>query len=223
MFPQWSARRVSSLALIAIVFLSSPRPSRAAPDPTLSNVPECIPLTPNGTMGYRVTIIGAAGPINGSVVEVRFTTVGDTLVCWCNSNSGPRPRSFFGTTNILGVADIFISGGGCIEKGLSGIPGPDDYAAVVFADGVRMQECGTVSPDAVDSSGRIVSAGHGDDGSGFCAVGLSDAVRYTDRISNNNYDWCNDLNCDGAVGISDGVLFTDYAAFALSCAGRSGP
>jgi hypothetical protein len=223
MFPQRSFRTASSLALSVIGFLGIPGSSRAAPDPGLSNVPECIPVTPNGALSFRVTIVGTTGPIDQSVVEVRFTAVGDTLVCWCSSNSGPRPRSFFGTTNILGIANIFISGGGCIEKGLSGIPGPDDYAAEVFADGIKMQECGVVSPDAVDATGRLVTDGHGADGTGYCSVGLSDAVRYTDRIGQNIYDWCSDLNCDGAVGIADGVIFTDYAAFATFCSGRSGP
>lgn len=208
--------------------------SANVPVPSLSTVPECILITPapaiaNALAGnagkYNVTIVGTGGPIAGSFVEVRFNVVGDSLTCWCNTNAGPRPYVFTGNTDGAGVARFVIEAGGCIEKGLTAIPGNADYAGEVSADGVKMQEFGTVSPDAVDNSGKRPTEFSGGvwDPAGNCAAGLADAVEHGTPLGSGAYDWCTDLNCDGSVGASDGVIVTPFLGQAGSCVGDAGP
>jgi len=103
---------------------------------------------------YNVTILGAGGPINGAVVQVRMIAPGDTLACWCDTPVGPRSYVFQQVTNSSGVARFIIGGGGCIQYDLAATPGNLNYAGEVYADGVRMQEFGVVSSDAVDTAGR---------------------------------------------------------------------
>ncbi len=195
------------------------------PVPELSNVPRCLAISPTGTLAYKVTIVGTGGPINASSVEVRFTSVADTLICWCSPRPTPRPPSFFASTNASGVATFNIHGGGCIAYNLAAIPGPKKYAAEVFADNVKMQECGTVSPDAVDASGRTpISAANGVwDPAGVCATGLADAVQHTTPLATSTYEWCTDITCDKLCGLPDAVVLTTYLAGAASCAGDAAP
>lgn len=208
--------------------------SANVPVPSLSTVPECVLITPSTTIAnalagnagkYNVTVVGTGGPIAGSRVEVRFITVGDTLVCWCNTNVGPRPRVFTQNADGAGVARFVIAAGGCIEKGLVAIPGTTDYAGEVYADGVKMQEFGTVSPDAVDSNGKRPTEFSGGvwNPAGSCAAGLADAVEHGTPLGSGAYDWCTDLNCDGAVGASDGVIVTPFLGQAAACVGDAGP
>jgi hypothetical protein len=195
--------------------------SANVPDPNLSTVPECLIITP-GNLGslddYNVTIAGSGGTITGALVEVRFNAVGDTLTCWCNSNAGPRPYTFSSSTNGSGVATFQIRGGGCIEKGLAAIPGNSDFAGEIYADGVKMQEFGTVSSDAVDNSGdRPTDTGNVWDPAGSCASGLADAVEHGTPLGSSAYDWCTDINCDGAVGLADGGYVTSALSQATAC------
>lgn len=222
------------LMLAACGALAAGVASANVPVPSLSTVRECLLITPstaiaNGLAGnagkYNVTIAGTGGVIAGSLVELRFITVGDTLTCWCSSNSGPRPYVFAQSTDGSGIARFVIAAGGCIEKGLPAIPGTVDYAGEVYADGVKMQEFGTVSPDAVDGNGKRPTEFSGGvwDPAGNCAAGLADAVEHGTPLGSSNYDWCTDFNCDGAVGSSDGVIITPFLSQAASCTGNAGP
>jgi hypothetical protein len=185
--------------------------------------PVAIPVSPNGSLAYVITIICDGRWAIGSRVEIRFTHVADTLVCWCNSVPGPRPHSFFATTNNVGVATFHISAGGCIPYASAAIPGTLKYAAEIFADNVKMQECGTVSPDVCDAWGRRATSSPVWDPAGACGVGLSDAVYHTMPIGASAYDWCTDINGDQAVGLLDAAILTPYLAAATSCAGNAGP
>lgn len=73
------------------------------------------------------------------------------LVCWCATSPyvPGAPHSFFAFTGVNGIATFNIAGGGCVERGLAAIPGPNSIAAEVFPDFVKVGECGVVSPDAV--------------------------------------------------------------------------
>jgi hypothetical protein len=184
-------------------------------------------MSPTGALAYSVTIVGTAGPINASRVEIRFNIPGDTLVCWCNvvpdPGLAPITHSFFANTNASGIATFNLRGGGCIERGLAAIPGAADYAGEIFADGVKMVEFGTVSPDAVDGAGRLPTNTPALwDPAGTCAVGLSDAVQHTTPLSTAVYEWCTDINCDNACGVADAVILTPFLASAASCAGNAG-
>jgi hypothetical protein len=174
-----------------------------------------------------VTIIGCGGPVNAARIEIRFNIPGDTLICWCSATPDPGPppftHSFFQNTNVNGVATFNIRAGGCIQYGLVAIPGASDIAGEIFSDGVKMQEFGTVSPDAVDNSGRLpTSTSSLWDPAGTCATGLADAVRHTTPLSTATYDWCTDINCDNLCGVADAVILTPFLAGAASCAGDAG-
>jgi hypothetical protein len=190
----------------------------------LSIVPPCLPVSPNGSIAYVVTIICSNGPVSGSVVEIRFTDVGDTLTCWCADEPGPRPYVFTERTDVLGVAEFHIRGGGCVEAHDPAIPGVEDFVAEIFADGVKTAELGLVSPDIVDANGRrAVDAPNGWDPAGTCGSGLADAVAFTPSIAASEYDWCADMNCDDAVTISDAVTLTPYLSGSIACPGDAGP
>jgi hypothetical protein len=218
-------RRVLALAVVGVASASLAYAN--VPDPTLSTVPRCVGVSPSGALAYRVTIVGSGGPINASRVEIRFNIPGDTLLCWCSVTPDPGPvpatHSFFANTTIAGVATFNIRAGGCIQYGLAAIPGASDIAGEIFADGVKMQEFGTVSPDAVDNSGRLpTTTASLWDPAGTCATGLADAVQHTTPLSTATYDWCTDINCDNACGVADAVILTPFLAGAASCAGNAG-
>lgn len=219
--------RVAALAAVGVVVASLA--SANVPNPELSTVPKCLPLAPNGGLVYTVRIVGTGGPIAASRVQVLFNTVGDSLVCWCNG-TGPaydpnlaNPRhSFSANTNGSGVATFSLFGGGCIQNQLAAIPGDKNFAGEVFADFVKMQEFGTVSPDAVDNNGRLATATVVWNPGASCQTGLSDAVRHTTPLANATYAWCTDINCDRAVTLGDASILTPFLAQATSCAGGAG-
>lgn len=216
----------SVMALTVCGVLAAVVASANVPVPALSNVPRCLQLHP--TVGpvaaqYKVTILGTGGPINASAVQVRMITVGDTLACWCTPQVGTRPYVFSATTNAAGFAAFAIKGGGCIQYGLAAIPGNLDYAGEVFADGIRMQEFGTVSSDAVDNTGKRATDSPRWNPGGTCAAGLADAVEHTNPLALAAYDYCTDFNCDNASGATDAVIVTPFLSGAASCVGTSGP
>lgn len=194
------------------------------PVPELSTVPVCAPMSPNGALVYQVRIVGTGGPINAARVNVLFNTVGDSLVCWCSTNPyvPGSPHSFFANTNASGFATFNLRGGGCVEYNLAAIPGDKNYAGEVFADFVKMQEIGTVSPDAVDNAGRVATDTPVWNPGASCAVGLSDAVKHTTPLATSAYSWCTDINCDKLVSLSDATILTPFLAQATSCAGGAG-
>jgi hypothetical protein len=224
-------RRGVALAVMGMAVASLA--SANVPSSDLSNVPNCLGISPTGALTYTVTIIGTGGPIASSAVEIRFTTAGDTLICWCSTVPGPRPRTIkagdsgngIGFTNGSGVATFNITAGGCIEYGLAAIPGVLDFAGEVFADNVKMQEVGTVSPDAVDTGGKLPTEFSGGvwNPNGNCAVGLADAVQHTTPLATATYQWCTDINCDLVVGLSDATILTPFLAGAATCVGDAGP
>jgi hypothetical protein len=195
------------------------------------DVSPCLVLSPDGSLEYKVTVMGsltsypcsAPQPIPNSMVQIRFTNASDSLVCYCATVTGPRPRLFSVRSNALGQSSFRIAGGGCAERGNPAFPGPGKYAAEIFFDGVRVGELGIVSPDVVDNAGRRMLDSPQWQPAGSCAAGLADAVEHTGPIAESQYAWCSDLNCDQQVGISDAVLVTPYLAGALACSGNAGP
>lgn len=193
--------------------------------------PRCLLLSPDGSLEYRVTIIGDPSPFCGptpmpipnSTVTIRFRHVGDTLTCFCSSIPGPRPHVFTASTNAFGEAVFHIAGGGCAALDDPAIPGSLKYAAEIFVDGIYLDELGIVSPDVVDSAGRRALDSPSWNPAGTCAVGLADAVEHTGPIAESLYTWCSDMNCDNQVSIADAVLMTPSLAGAASCSGDAGP
>lgn len=62
--------------------------------------------------------------------------------------------SFFATTDAAGVAGFNNAGGGCIQLASAAIPGARNFAAELFAAGVKMREGGVVSPISDDRAGE---------------------------------------------------------------------
>jgi len=225
-------------AALAAVALSAAGPASAGGSadpgllPELCTVPRCFQMHPSTAIAnaipnhgakYNVTIVGSGGPVASSAIQIRMITAGDTLACWCNGLPGPRPYVFQQSTNTMGQARFVIGGGGCVQYGLASIPGTIDYAGEVYADGVRMQEIGIVSSDAVDAAGRRATDTPRWNPGGSCGAGISDAVEHTGPLANDLYDWCTDFNCDAATGVADAVIVTPFLAGAASCPGTSGP
>lgn len=181
-------------------------------------------MSPDGALTYTVRIVCPGGPLVGSTVNVLFNVVGDSLVCWCNTApyTPGVPHSFFAITNGAGFATFNFRGGGCVEHGLPAIPGNNNFAAEVFADFVKLQECGVVSPDAVDNSGRVATDTPVWNPGANCAVGLADGVRHTPALSTATYAWCTDINSDHSVTLADAVILTPFLAAATSCPGGAG-
>lgn len=214
-----------AVALAAVGVLVASLASAFVPVPELSSVPVCVPIAPNGGLTYQVRIVGTGGPINASRVNLLFNSVGDSLVCWCTAFGGyvaGSPHSYFANTNGSGIATFNLHAGGCVENQLAAIPGNNNFAAEVFADLVKMQEVGTVSPDAVDNAGRVSTDTPAWNPAGNCATGLSDAVRHTTPLATATYQWCTDINCDHAVTLGDATTLTPFLANAISCAGNAG-
>lgn len=223
------AVRVAGLSLLAwctarALLPADPCRADVGPCYELSSVPAAIPVTPNGSLAYSVRIVGTGGPVSGVNVEVRFNTVGDSLTCWCDGSPYVPgvPHAFAATTNAGGVATFHLAAGGCIENQLAAIPGDKNFAAEVYANSCKLAECGIVSPDAVDNSGRVSTDSPVWNPAGVCAVGLADAVRHTSPLATATYSWCTDINVDHAVTLGDATTLTPYLAAATSCAGNAG-
>lgn len=215
-----------ALAITACALLVAGVAAAAVPVPELSTTPQCLTLEPvNGpSMFYRVTVVGTAGPLNAASVTLVFRQVADTLVCWCSPRPTPRPPTFTGTTNVAGVVEYNLLGGGCVQFQLAAIPGTDKFAGDVFANGVRMGEFGTVSADAVDNAGNLpTSTNPVWDPLGNCAAGLADAVAHTTPLATATYNYCTDFNCDGVTGLADATTVTPYLASGSSCPGNANP
>lgn len=214
-----------AFALVRAALPELPAHADTTPCPwELSSIPRAIPISPDGSLAYTVRIVGTGGPINNSSVRIVFTTVGDSLICWCNSSPWVPyfPHVFTAVTNVSGIATFHIAAGGCVENGLAAIPGDQNFAAEVFADLCKMQECGVVSPDAVDNAGRKSTDVPVWNPAGSCAAGLADAVAHTTPLATATYAWCTDINADHAVTLSDAVTLTPFLSNAVSCAGNAG-
>lgn len=221
-----NGRTVRLALLLTTALMASPVQAGPCdiPVPELSDVPRAIPISPDGSLTYTVRIIGCHGPVPASRVNVLFSTVGDSLICWCNSSPWVpgSPHSFFAVTNGSGIATFNFFAGGCVENQLAAIPGDRNFAAEVFADFVKYAECGVVSPDVVDNAGRLSTDSPVWNPAGSCATGLSDAVFHTVALATSTYRWCTDINGDVAVTLSDGVILTPYLAAAITCSGNAG-
>lgn len=201
--------RSSRLLLAAAVALVLPASVFAGiPDPALSTVPNIL-TSPDGTLEYVVTVVGAEGPIDQANVEIVASTEVDGLLCWCVGQTHPTIQAF---SNVNGEASFFIAAGGCVDPAVVTTP----PAAEVFANGIKIGEPGWVSPDVTDNSGnKPTDVGYNPAGS--CEVTVGDAVYLTGPIANATYDFCADLNTTGDVSLADALLATGPIANGASC------
>jgi hypothetical protein len=220
-----SFNRRALAAIAASIAMACPAGAKCL-DPSLSVIPECIPITPDGSLEYTVTILCPWGPVPDACVSIEFTQEADDLLCWCEPplvqhSCFPQvvdpPHRFAALSDANGQATFVIRGSGCLEKDDPAIPGTDKIAARVYVDGVLFRECGVVSPDFMDGAGRSATDTPSWDPEGVCAVGLTDGVGFTMPIANGTWTWCADLNGDGSVGLSDATILTPSVANAISC------
>ena len=189
-------RLAGSIAAVCLL-LASTTALAGIPDPTLSTIPNVI-ASPNGTVPYRVTIVGQGGPVTDATVQLRYRAAAEGSGCWCASQGHPVISAL---TNASGVATFNVAGGLCLNPAV--VAG--GVVVEVFVNDIPLKEVGQVSPDVVAAP------------AGNCEVGLSDAVEFTSPLATNAYGYCYDLNSDGAVGLTDAVIFTSPAATAQTC------
>jgi hypothetical protein len=197
------------------------------PDPTLSDVPGAITLSPgtqytgNSVGSFDVLVQGPLGAVAGSIVEVEIASDADAIIAWCVGQTHPIQTA---TTNTAGIASFTWLGGGCAEY-----DGPKlwlSFIAQVTADGIVLAEPFITSPDIVNSNGRRseeidapLSVPDTTCVSGFSTeVGLSDAVEYTAPIQLGLDEPCAKLiDFDQPVGVGTAVLLTPYVQFGNKC------
>lgn len=217
-------KRTLSVLLLAAVpagFLAGE--ATAQPDPTLSDVPSTITLSPGPIVGsigtYTVVVRNAASvPIVGSLVEITFNPLATARVCWCSATGAPTKVS--GLTGPGGVITFNFYGGGCFDATVYGAG-----AAVVTADGVILSpsavgtgDISMASPDVVDAAG-LRSWMPGYVTGPPCEVSLADAVDCTKPIKLGLVDACCDLAAPfgGPIGLADAVALTPYVKFGSFC------
>jgi hypothetical protein len=185
-------------AIVAPVLLVAPAARAGIPDCNLSTIPNVV-ASPGGVINTTFTIVSTSGPLSGATVELRYTAAGDAAACWCTGQV--HPIIPVGTTDINGQVTFAISGGGCLDPAV--IAG--GVAIQVYVNNIACKEIGQVSPDVNSST------------SPPCTVALADAVDFTGPLSSGSYGFCYDLNSDGAVGLTDAVIFTPAASSAITC------
>jgi len=184
------------------------------PDASVSTVPECMIVSPDGALDYTVNVSGLLGPINGAQVEIFIYNDADALVSWCTGQVHP---SILGTTDPNGNETFNIAAGGCVDAARFGA---EVYR--VYADGIPIGEASQfspgaiVSPDAVNEAGLLPTAGsYAADAT--AQVTLSDAVFHTGPIVTATLEKCTDFNSDGFINVSDAVIVTPYIILATFC------
>ena len=169
----------------------------ATPDPALCTVPNVV-VEPGGVLPYKVTVVSAAGPVAGAIVRLHVTAEGEGLIGWCTGQAHPDIDA---TTNGSGVATFNVAGGGCLNPAALSAP-----PVQVFANGVLLGQVGIVSGDVVDDAGKLPTQGWNPGAT--LKVALSDAVFHTAPLKTGTYNFCTDLNSDGACNLTDAVIIT---------------
>jgi hypothetical protein len=173
------------------------------------------PLVGNPIGSFSVTVVGPAGAVGGSFVEVEIAPDIDNLVAWCVGQAHPL---FSGFADGNGNITFTFQGGGCIVKG--SFP-HTSFVAQVRADGVVLKEPDISSPDAVNGNGKKPTTNPRSNNclTGSTAVGLSDAVFHTRPIKLGLTEPCTKFSSpfNTPVGIADAVNVTPYIKQGKSC------
>lgn len=224
--------RVSFVALLAICAAGA---SANVPNPSLSNVPDAITLSPgarfasNPIGGFVVHVEGPLGPVSGSFVEVEVSPDADALVSWCQAPfggaSGQVHPILTGFTDANGNKTFEFFGGSCLDPAVFF---GATFIAQVRADGIVLDEPFMNSPDVVNSKGQKATDTPPAKGARRCdlvnsvnvaQVSLSDAVYHTRPIKLGLKDKCSKMVTpfSGAVGVSDAVFLTPYIKTGSKC------
>jgi hypothetical protein len=219
--------RISFLVVTAVALCAAGAYANI-PQADLSDVPDVITLSPG--MGYTGNPIGefaihVEGTVTGvasAFVEVEISPDADVLVAWCVGQAHPL---ITGTADGSGDITFTINGGGCID--------PAEFFGATFiaqvrADGVVLEEVAMVSPDAVNSQGRVptdfeVNNCEDTGGGPETVVGLSDAVFHTRPIKLGEQEICSKstspfFGTGSEVNLTDAVNLTPYIKNSNVCA-----
>lgn len=225
--------RVSILLAVAIGLVAATGAMANIPDPTLSNVPDGLTISPgtlHGNVGtYSCSIQGPLGPVNGAKVIVEVAPDADPQVAWCIGQTHPIQMDF---TDASGAVSFTWQGGGCMDP--NGKYNWKTFIVHVTADNVTMAEPFISSPDVVNSQGRRANE-IGPTGSPiyeqdpgdmlwYTGATLADAVEHTAPIQLGTDERCSKLSPDpvtgsflAPVGLSDAVELTPYIQEGTFC------
>ena len=196
------------MAVFASITL--PPVSKAAdfPDPTCSTVPELIPISPDGSIPFTITVIECGvGPVVGSVVTLEFSPEVDALIAWAPGQAHPFLTK---TSDANGEVTFNIAGAGCIDSSRFT---PTIFIAQVIADGSLIGRPMVNSPDAVNSQGLLpTELGTNICENGESMIGLSDAVFFTRPIKLGLVEPCAKFAgpADEPVHLGDAVIITPF-------------
>jgi hypothetical protein len=186
------------------------------PDPGIVVAPDVLTITPDGSFGYTVTLIGDSGPRPNTPVELHFSPEAEALIAWAEGQEHPL---ITGTTDQNAQVTFYIAGAGCIDWDRFAGTGP--YIVQVRSEGDILNEPMVNSPDAVNSAGQLpTQLGTSICEDGRINVALSDAVFHTAPIKQGLVEPCSKLTSpfDDPVGIGDAVLITTYVMSGASAA-----
>ena len=207
--------------LVLLSWLAVRAEAQCLPDPELSEVPDCITITPDGSFEYRVTVMGSdlgvpCGPLPGLLVEIEFLPVANSMIAWRVGQPNPVVAA---VTDLNGDARFYLEGGGCVLD--TQVAGCVNQAVARVSAGVVLADVLCVnSPDAVDGSGTLPACAPTTTCSGgITTVGLSDAVYHTNSIAGGLPDRCSKFveSFDAPVGLADAVIVTAYVLLGSTC------
>lgn len=217
-----------SLSILPPVVMAGSGP----PPRELSEVPDMLTVTPDGSFPYHVIINGTAGPVVGSMVEVEFSPEATALIAWTvpippgadTPTTGPGGGlQFSGATDANGEVTFYVAGSGCVAH-KNAAEQVEPYIAQVRADNLVFNEIGVNSPDAVDGDGTLpefLQYSICDQATGTSSVGLADALYHTPQIKQGSIEICTKFAdpFTDPVGLADAGLLTPYvkAGTAGSC------
>lgn len=224
------AARTACVFVLMVALSWGNSESATTPDPDLSIIPAVITLSPDGTIEYKVTVIGQLGPVAGEAVTLSFFPDGASLVAWCVDETPPNLSA---ATNANGEASFFVKGAGCITKeNFTGAGGGDFIAQVSFA-GQFINGLEINSPDVVNRHGALpttddvdhLASGGGtgnncNPSTGTTEVGLADAVFHTVPFQLGTIEKCSNFtgpDFEDNVGLGDAVFATTYIQNGVSC------
>jgi len=103
--------RLLPLPVVMLLTVATLPAEAGVPDPTNSECDACLVISPDGTFLYRLTLRDDANaPVSDATVFLDFTATPGIVLC---SESDPNAdRKVEGTTNLQGVVDFYVRGGG---------------------------------------------------------------------------------------------------------------
>ncbi len=214
---------VAAVLLVPLAGSAAPGATGSIPDPSLSQVPDVVTTTPDGSFEVTARIVNVAGPVAGVDVDLHFSDEATALLAWIDpvpatadvpvhleTTPGEPYRDYRQVSDADGFVHFHIAAGGCVRfQDLQSAP----YVIQVRAAGVLLAECDVNSPDVVNAQGQLATdLGHSICLDGNTGVGLADASYHATAITQALVQRCSKFTApyDGPVGLADTVILADY-------------